>query len=111
MGWQKIGFCFFSNPKLCTFQSFPAINTNICVLNLNCCFHLGYFCDKEITICNTEANTCHPINTEQCIDVFPLDYTCECKSGWSGQRCDVEIDECSSDPCLNEAQCVDQIDG
>lgn len=62
-------------------------------------------------MCDNEVNICLPANTEQCTDVFPLDYTCECKSGWTGRSCSEEINECSSDPCQNQAQCVDQING
>ena len=28
-------------------------------------------------------------------------YTCNCIAGYTGDRCDAEIDECSSSPCLN----------
>ena len=28
-------------------------------------------------------------------------YTCNCIAGYTGDRCNAEIDECSSSPCLN----------
>ena len=27
------------------------------------------------------------------------EYTCECGGGWSGTNCEVNIDECASNPC------------
>ena len=37
------------------------------------------------------------------------DYNCTCKSGWEGQHCGTEILECSSNPCMNDAECVENI--
>ena len=34
-------------------------------------------------------------------------YECRCEDGYSGQHCELELDECDSDPCLNGAFCVD----
>ena len=31
-------------------------------------------------------------------------------SGWSGEVCSVEIDECQSTPCFNDAHCHDKLD-
>ena len=28
-------------------------------------------------------------------------YICKCEAGWTGKRCEVEIDECESSPCVN----------
>ena len=32
-------------------------------------------------------------------------YTCACSAGWTGDDCDTVADYCSSDPCLNGAEC------
>lgn len=32
-------------------------------------------------------------------------YTCECPPGFTGRNCDVEMDSCSHQPCLNAGTC------
>lgn len=33
------------------------------------------------------------------------DFKCNCVDGYSGQRCDVDIDECAAQPCQNGGTC------
>lgn len=43
-----------------------------------------------------------------------IDYTsgnCSCNSGYSGVRCETNINDCASSPCENGATCVDQVSG
>ena len=39
----------------------------------------------------------------------PGNFSCNCEAGWTGQRCDVDIDECASQPCQNNATCTDKV--
>lgn len=34
---------------------------------------------------------------------------CSCRSGFAGLRCEININECSSNPCANGSTCVDRI--
>ncbi len=38
-------------------------------------------------------------------------YTCACSAGFSGVRCQTDVNECSSQPCANGGSCVDQVNG
>lgn len=38
-------------------------------------------------------------------------FTCECAQGWTGPLCDVDVLECSSDPCLNNGECHERNNG
>ena len=36
-------------------------------------------------------------------------FTCVCSSGYSGQRCEIAINQCASGPCKNGATCIDDV--
>uniref|UniRef100_A0A8C2AFT3 Notch receptor 2 n=1 Tax=Cyprinus carpio TaxID=7962 RepID=A0A8C2AFT3_CYPCA len=36
-------------------------------------------------------------------------FTCNCAPGYTGPRCEQDINECGSNPCQNDATCLDQI--
>lgn len=36
--------------------------------------------------------------------------TCCCLDGFVGEICETEINECDSDPCLNDGVCIDEVD-
>ena len=36
-------------------------------------------------------------------------YVCDCPFGFGGLNCSQELDECQSNPCQNEARCVDML--
>lgn len=38
---------------------------------------------------------------EMNLDVFPLGFHCQCVKGFAGPRCEINVNECSSNPCLH----------
>ncbi|VDL80711.1 unnamed protein product, partial [Nippostrongylus brasiliensis] len=36
---------------------------------------------------------------------------CICEEGWTGENCDVNIDDCASQPCQNGGTCTDEVAG
>ncbi|KAK2837384.1 hypothetical protein Q5P01_014596 [Channa striata] len=46
------------------------------------------------------------LNGGSCFKIGNI-YTCSCAPGYSGDRCETDIDECQSNPCRNGGTCVD----
>lgn len=42
---------------------------------------------------------------------YQTNYKCLCKNGYTGVNCEIDIDECASNPCLNNSPCIDEING
>ena len=66
--------------------------------------YTGYFCDIDINECLDGSSECQ--NGGQCINVAG-GYECLCtNTGFEGQYCERETDECAqSDNCLNNGIC------
>ncbi|KAM9385652.1 sushi, nidogen and EGF-like domain-containing protein 1 [Pholidichthys leucotaenia] len=72
----------------------------------------------EVGGCNNSASVCPHLrpclNGGQCIDdciTGNPSFTCSCLAGFTGRRCQINVDECSSNPCQNGGTCKDQING
>ena len=44
-------------------------------------------------------------------NVGTTSYRCVCQSGYSGQNCDTNVNECASNPCQNGGSCMDRVNG
>ena len=40
----------------------------------------------------------------------PSKHRCSCAAGYGGETCNIDIDECSSNPCRNSAACTQAVD-
>lgn len=36
-------------------------------------------------------------------------YSCQCRAGFTGAHCEMNINDCESNPCLNSGSCIDEI--
>ena len=48
-------------------------------------------------------------NGGECVDGLGDSFSCICTEGWTGATCEVNIDECEEDPCLNDGHCMDLV--
>lgn len=67
-----------------------------------------YDTDEKISnnACNNDINPCQ--NQGTCLPVLnSTEYTCECKEGFEGDSCEINIDDCANDPCGDNGKCVD----
>jgi len=53
----------------------------------------------------TSVCTCITANTNTCV---PADGSCTCKSGWTGNNCETDINECDigTANCPGNSQCI-----
>ncbi len=86
---------------------------NMCSLCLN-----GAICRQKL-LKTTAAKT--PASSSSDLEADPraalaylkslVDFTCYCVPGFTGTYCQKDIDECLNEKCLNNATCVDKING
>ncbi|WAR12729.1 SNED1-like protein [Mya arenaria] len=63
----------------------------------------------EIDECALYGSQCE--NGATCVDALN-DYSCTCATGWRGDHCDTDVDECSEGtPCSNNATCTNTAGG
>lgn len=65
----------------------------------------GSGCQHLHDPCSESANTCK--NGATCLDLGGHDYQCQCKPGWMGKNCDIDVPDCGPHSCAPNAQCID----
>lgn len=70
---------------------------------------------RHVSLCHTPGSNCEFLpceannpceNDAVCVeeldqDHFPLGFRCHCRRGFTGPRCEINVDECSSSPCFH----------
>lgn len=69
-----------------------------------------YISSLFLNLVDCEPNPCK--QNVSCSDDFTdlWNVTCDCPPGYVGDFCQVNFDECASDPCQNGATCIDHVD-
>ncbi|KAJ8027753.1 Fibropellin-1 [Holothuria leucospilota] len=71
----------------------------------------GDICERDATPCDKKPclnGQCKP--SSQIVDGKEFNYTCDCSlTGFTGIYCQVEINECLSNPCSNGGNCTDMV--
>lgn len=71
-------------------------------MNLYCNTHFN----RNLSILHTAPVICAFLDTVHCHDT-----ECVLTTGFTGEMCQVDIDECASTPCHNGAKCLDRPNG
>ncbi|VDN21312.1 unnamed protein product [Gongylonema pulchrum] len=66
---------------------------------------MGTHCEHNRNECDL-LHKCAQEGTELCEDLVN-GYKCNCRHGYTGELCEIHIDQCASEPCLNNGTCVD----
>jgi hypothetical protein len=73
-------------------------------------WYSGLTCSEPIDPCLNQPNCA---NNGSCLinfDIKPFGYTCQCLPGFIGQMCEINVDDCHSQPC-RYGRCIDKING
>ncbi|CAF0808821.1 unnamed protein product [Brachionus calyciflorus] len=67
----------------------------------------GRNCDKQINACNLEED-CVAMNTQQVL-FSKNQCVCLCKLGFTGDKCQINVNNCESNTCQNDGKCLDLV--
>ncbi|GAA6082843.1 slit homolog 2 protein isoform X1, partial [Tachysurus ichikawai] len=68
----------------------------------------GELCEDKLDLCSPELNRCQ--HDSKCV-LTAHGFKCECTPGYSGEQCELDIDDCADNKCKNGAQCFDAVNG
>ncbi|KAM9363998.1 uncharacterized protein dlk2 isoform 2-T2 [Pholidichthys leucotaenia] len=97
-------------------QQQPCQNGATCLMegngNIACVcpegFH-GNQCERRTGPCHQRRSLCKNGGLCEDSDGFATEPTCRCLAGFTGHRCETDIDDCQMMPCANGATCLDGV--
>lgn len=109
--------CEMDNGPPCAIKS-PCENGGSCEElpkgDYRCYCLSGFFgrnCEQKMTqhpLC--DKNPC--VNDGVCrVQPNANTFDCDCPEGFIGSRCEINNDDCESDPCFNSGRCIDEVRG
>uniref|UniRef100_A0A8D3A0F8 Uncharacterized protein n=1 Tax=Scophthalmus maximus TaxID=52904 RepID=A0A8D3A0F8_SCOMX len=72
-------------------------------------FFRGPLCNQPYDPCDLLHNPCRHNST--CLTRSNGTASCRCSAGFEGSCCEIDTNECASNPCQNQGDCVDQVNG
>ncbi|XP_047458100.1 protein eyes shut homolog [Mugil cephalus] len=72
-------------------------------------FFSGPLCNQAYDPCDPLHNPC--LHNSTCLTRSDGTASCRCPAGFEGSRCEIDTNECGSNPCQNQGDCVDQVNG
>ncbi|KAA8583203.1 hypothetical protein FQN60_015749, partial [Etheostoma spectabile] len=87
-------------------KKYPACKHGTCQLPWQCNCQEGWgglLCDQDLNFC-THHHPC--VNGATCMNTGQGSYTCTCLPGFTGVNCELEMQECDSNPCRNGGICT-----
>ncbi|KAJ4936930.1 hypothetical protein JOQ06_001514, partial [Pogonophryne albipinna] len=73
------------------------------------------FCGQDERVVVFKDHESEPCVTNPCLHggkCLPqgTGYSCYCPQGYTGENCEIDVDDCQSEPCENGGTCIDKID-
>lgn len=69
---------------------------------------LFYRCEGDVNECLSDP--CNRPGTQDCVQLVN-DYRCDCKPGYMGRHCEIKLNYCATNPCLNGGVCTTNPNG
>ena len=63
----------------------------------------GSLCTEDHDVCGHQQPCVHG---GTCTNIIPDNYQCSCALGYTGTNCEININDCASNPCQNNGSCI-----